>query len=410
MMFLRPVCVLAFLATVVGAWAADWPQWLGPDRNMVTPDVPTKLPEKKVVWQKAMAGECHGGIAVVGNFVVVPDHAGGKDIVRCFSADKGEELWTHSYEAKAEEMQFGSCMRATPLIREKKVYTFGALGELCCLELEKATPDKKAIVVWRRNLAEDYGATPPEWGYSASPLIADGLLFVAPGAAAAAVVALGPLTGKEKWKTAGEPAAYGSFAMLSLGGVRQLVGYDKVSLGGWDPKDGKRLWAIKPEIDSDFNVGTPQTTAPDMLFVCTENNGARLYKFGKDGKPAAPGHVAMSEDLMLDMATPALWKDRLYGTRGGLYVLAANDALKTVFSIEEDSGFSGYASYIVGNDRLLAFMEKGTLYVLDVAAKEAKVLGKLQLSEKTWSHPALANGRFFVRDAKTLFCYDMPGR
>jgi len=105
---------------------------------------------------------------------------------------------------------------------------------------------------------------------------------VAPGAADAALVPLDPATGKEQWRTAGGIAAYASLVVGKLGGVTQLVGYDKESLGGWDLKTGRRLWSVKPEIDGDFNVGTPVVVG-ERLLVSTENNGTRLFQFDKDG-------------------------------------------------------------------------------------------------------------------------------
>ena len=117
--------VVAMMAqTVMGA---DWPQWLGPERNGISSEVPQKLPEKKVLWRRPMSGESHGGIAVAAGFVVVPDFGDGKEIIRCFGAEKGEAVWSHSYPA-AGKIEFGSSMRATPLIHAGKVFTLGAGG------------------------------------------------------------------------------------------------------------------------------------------------------------------------------------------------------------------------------------------------------------------------------------------
>jgi len=35
------------------------------------------------------------------------------------------------------------------------------------------------------------------------------------------------------------------------------------------------------------------------------------------------------------------------------------------------------------------------------------LLGKMTLCERTWSHPALADGRLYIRDAKWLYAYEM---
>lgn len=395
------VVVAMMVQTVMGA---DWPQWLGPERNGISSEVPQKLPERKVLWRRPMSGESHGGIAVAAGFVVVPDLGEGKEIIRCFGVEKGEAVWSHSYPAVGE-MEFTSSMRATPLIHAGKVFTLGAGGELTCLELATENEDKTAKVVWRMNIAETYKAKHPHWGYAASPLIADGLLIVAPGAADASLVALDPATGKEKWRAAGGVAAYASFVVGKLGGVTQVVGYDAESLGGWDLKTGRRLWSVKPESSGDFNVGTPVVVG-ERLLVSTENNGARIFRFGKDGV-ADPKPVAKNDDLSLDTGTPVLWKGRVYATRGGLYCINADDAMKTAWYDEKEDDFSPYSACIAGNDRLMVFGESGSLYLVDISGKEGQLLGKMLLCEKTWSYPALADGRLYIRDVKWLYAYEM---
>ena len=63
--------------------------------------------------------------------------------------------------------------------------------------------------------------------------------------------------GEVIWQSPGERHAYSSFIVATLGGVRQLVGYDRSSLGGWEIATGRRLWTLKPPHDGDFNVPTP---------------------------------------------------------------------------------------------------------------------------------------------------------
>ena len=117
-MIRNTVRVASCVAVSMMAWTAagaDWPQWLGPERNGISSEVPQKLPEKKVLWRRPMSGESHGGIAVEVGFLVVPDLGEGKEIIRCFGAEKREAVWSHSYTA-ASDIEFGNCMRATPLI------------------------------------------------------------------------------------------------------------------------------------------------------------------------------------------------------------------------------------------------------------------------------------------------------
>src|SRR5207302_1673345 len=68
----------------------------------------------------------------------------------------------------------------------------------------------------------------------------------------------------------------------TIRGQVQVIGHDAVSLGGWEPATGKRLWTLLPEKPNDFNVPTP-IALDDKLLVSTENNGTRLYEFDDNG-------------------------------------------------------------------------------------------------------------------------------
>ena len=389
---------ILFLCVGHLAFAADWPQWRGPERDCTSAEVPAKMPAKKVLWRRPMAGKCSAGIAVGGGFVIVPDHGDGKDHVRCYGAEKGEPAWTHSWE-NAIEMEYTSAPRATPLVHEGMVYALGAAGHLWCLALDTGK------VVWQMNLAEQFKAEVPQYGYCASPIIVDGKLIVNPGGKDASVVALDPKTGKVIWQTPGAPAAYASFIVSAFGGVRQIVGYDSESMGGWDPASGKRLWRLVPPTGGDFNVGTPVDVAGKLL-VCTENNYARLYAFN-DGGAIIEKPIAENGDLDMDMGTPTVVDGLAFGTGIGLVCMDALDGLKTLWASNDDASPQGLSHIIAGNGHALICCEDGTMHLLAIDRTQPRILGKLPMTRSTWSHPAIANGRLYTRDDGLLYCYDL---
>jgi hypothetical protein len=99
--------------------------------------MPASLPARaQPRWKKPMVGLVYSGVAVAGGSVVVLDHESNKkDFVRCLNADSGEEVWKLAYDNTGEAMAFGSCPRATPVIRNGAVYTLGARGHLRALDL-----------------------------------------------------------------------------------------------------------------------------------------------------------------------------------------------------------------------------------------------------------------------------------
>jgi len=382
-----------------------WPSWRGLARDGISPHVPTALPEKvNLLWRQRVTGVALAGIVATDRYVIVADKdlRDSEDIFRCFDADLGIELWTLRYPAP-EKMDYGNAPRATPLIHEGKVYLLGAFGDLHCVDVIDGS------VVWKMNLIDRFGAELVTWGMSASPLVVDDKLIVNPGAKDASLVALDRLTGKVVWTAAGEPAAYSAFLVGRFGPnptdrVRQIVGYDADSLGGWDPQTGKRLWRLVPEEEGDFNVPTP-VAVDGQLLLSTENNGTRLYGFDDGGKIIAEP-IAVHEDLRPDSSTPVVVGRKVFGCWGELFCLDLDDGLKTVWAAR-DKAFDHYVSLIGGTDRVLITSVEGELLLVRTDGKEYDLVSRLQVFDaesEVLSHPAIVGNRLYIRNHSWIYC------
>ena len=388
------LCVVLTCATL--ADAADWPQWLGPDANASSTELPAHMPAKKIIWRRPLMGKCHAGLAVAGGRLIVPDFGNQKDFFRCYEVETGKPLWDHSYP-NAAEIEYTSAPRATPLIADGLVYTLGAAGDLHCLSLDSGE------IVWQMNFPRRFEAHIPEYGYSSAPVIAGGKLIVKPGGPGASIAALDPKTGSEVWKTPGAQAAYAGFLVGTFGGVEQVVTYDVESLGGWELASGKRLWKITPKNAGDYNVCTPVDTGGKVL-VSSENNGTILYGFEQGGK-IIPQPLATNDDLALDMATPAIAGPYAFGTHSGLICIGLENGLETLWIDDEHESTWRFSNIITGNGRLLFVTEDGKMFLAAPTAQGANILGSMDLCKDTWSHPAIADGRLYIRDDRYLYCY-----
>jgi len=380
------------------ATAADWPQWRGLNRDGRVPALPRSMPQLKLLWKHPVAGECDAGIAAVGGVVVAADHDDGHDYYRCLDAERGTELWTRTFP-NTREMDYGAGPRATPLVYQDKVYVLSAFGELYAFDL------KTGKSVWQLDFSKDFAAAKaPKWGYSSSPLIAQGKLIVNPGGTAS-LAALEPQTGKVLWKGKGTGPNYASFIAGAFGGVEQVVGHDDTALNGWDLNSGKRLWSLTFEQGAGYIVPTP-VNVDGKLFVTDTNNESQLFAFGRDGvivgKP-----VARSEDIAPEVITPVAVGDLLVGVSHGLVCLDAASGLSTLWSCKSEAIFKRDCHLIVAPDRGLAFSGRGELVWFSFDRQEAKVLGKTRLCGRTRMHPTLAAGRLYVRDSEFLYCHDL---
>jgi outer membrane protein assembly factor BamB len=295
-------------------------------------------------------------------------------------------------------MEFTNAPRAARVIHGSFVYLLSAFGDLYCVSLYGSG------IVWRRNIIQDFDAKLPPWGTCSTPLVVGDCLIVNPGAADASLAALGLYTGETVWKTPGEPSGYGSLILGTFGGVRQIVGHDATSLGGWDPNTGQRLWTVRPDKQGDYNVPTPLNVFGRLL-VATENNGTRLYGFDPNGR-IQPQPLARNADLTPDTSSPVVAGGLVFGCSRGLFCLDPADGLQTLYAAERNGAFKEHAALIAGKDRVLAITLRGELILFQAAREGFTLVDRLRVFKGTevWSHPALVGNHLYLRSLNEVCC------
>jgi outer membrane protein assembly factor BamB len=230
---------------------------------------------------------------------------------------------------------------------------------------------------------------------------------VNPGAPNASLVALDCGTGQTRWAAPGLPAAYSAFICAEFGGHRQIVGYDRKSLGGWNVKTGNRLWQLVPPVNGDFNVPTP-IAVENGVIVATENNGTRLYRFDATGRiicrPAAE-----FRQLSPTTATPVVTCGRVFGAHSGLHCLDMRNGLKAVWH-QDEASLGDHATLLADDERVLVITFGGELILLDGQAGSCAIISRLRLfgeDVELYSHPALAGNRLYARAASGVVCVDL---
>jgi outer membrane protein assembly factor BamB/ABC-type phosphate/phosphonate transport system substrate-binding protein len=380
-----------------------WPDWRGPNRDGHVAQLPSRLPSTpKFLWKKGAMNGSLAGLSIDGKRLILAerDFADENDLYRCLDANNGELLWLAQFPARGK-LDYGQSPRATPIIHARNAYLLGAFGDLRCVNITDGKLN------WQRNLPRDFQAQLPTWGMTSTPLIVDDELIVNPGGTNASLVALDPATGRTLWTSPGPPAAYSAFICGDFGGRRQIVGYDRQSLGGWDVKTGQRLWKLVPPVEGDFNVPTP-IAVDGALLVFTENNGTRLYRFDDSGriisKPAAE-----FADLAPTTATPVVTRDRVFGAHSGLHCLDIQKGLKSIWHADIES-LGEHASFLADNDRVLVLTFGGELLLLDARADNCSIISRMRLfgdDVEVYSYPALVGQRLYARGGSSVVCVDL---
>ena len=244
----RYASITAIYLTISAALAtgADWTHWRGASYNGSSGE--TNLPEnwsktKNIAWSTDLPGAGSSTPIVSGKHIFLTSTANDLKEVQaiCIAAKTGKVVWNKTI-GSGRKAPRNNMATPSPVTDGKMVYFLCGTGEITAM-------DFKGKTIWSRKLEKAYGRFAVKFGYSSSPLLYDGKLFVSllrepdrvkkesPGETRTEsfLLALNPATGKEIWKkTRYTPAkeeafdTYGSPIPCEIGGVKGVV------LGGGD--------------------------------------------------------------------------------------------------------------------------------------------------------------------------------
>lgn len=240
------LCGLLFIAAAAAARAeqpaatavADWPQFLGPTRNGLSPE--TGLLDSwpagglKPVW-RVPGGVGMSGMAVAGEHLVTLVQQEGQQWLVAHNTQTGQRQWR---TALAPEYlnSMGNGPRGTPAISGDRVFAFTGEGILAAVRLADGQLE------WKHDVVRELKGKPAEYGMASSPLVVGNRVLVLVGAPGATVAAYDTATGKLAWTGGEDPASYSSPVYLEVGGRRQVVVAAGTAILGLDPDSGVQLW------------------------------------------------------------------------------------------------------------------------------------------------------------------------
>ena len=192
----------------------------------------------------------------------------------------GHELWTYSYPCNLKLASgYANGPRSSPTVRDDKIYSLGACGNLACLDA------RSGKVIWTRDLRADYHAAIPPWGVANSPCVEGNLVVVqAGGDMNACVIAFDKDTGRMVWHALSDKPGYASILPIEFGRrPAAFIVWTAAAINSLDPVNGGLYWRHPRTQKWDQAVATPLFDAnTSQLFVCSDREGALALQLERD--------------------------------------------------------------------------------------------------------------------------------
>ncbi|MFL6231493.1 MAG: PQQ-binding-like beta-propeller repeat protein [Pyrinomonadaceae bacterium] len=403
-----PLAIILAVASLP-AFASDWAQWRGANRDGRTADfdAPQTFPKALREEWRATVGVGHSSPVVSDGRVFDFARQGEEEVVMSFDLAMGKLLWRASYPVaytmNEAAVAHGKGPKSTPVVSAGRLYTLGITGVLSCFDT------KAGKLIWRKEFSKEYPATSPLYGTATSPIVLDGNVVAHVGGQdKGALTAFDAVTGAIKWSWADDGPAYSSPVVATLAGVRQIVTCTQKFLLGIDPASGRQLWQLTAKTQYDDNSVTP-VVYKDTVIYMRENVGLTAVRIARQGDKLAAEEVWKNADVQLYLNTPVVSGNLLFGLsikqKGQFFCLDA-DTGKTLWQSEGRRGEN--SSIINTGTYLLALTNDSTLYVLRPNAQGfAPVTQYMVAKSPVWAHPVAIGAHIIVKDETTLASFSI---
>lgn len=405
--------------------AADWPQWLGRDRNGKSSEsglfAPWKEAGPPLLYEARGIGGGYAAVSIVDDRIFTTGNVGSSQAVTALQAADGKILWQTPITAVLPAHDYAGS-RSTPTYDRGKLYVVASSGAILCLN---ATDGE---VLWRREFSDWGGKMMSGWGFSESPLIVDDAVICTPGGKDGIVVALDKEHGKDLWacrlpapgngeRTLNEGAGYSSPMLSHGGGVPQIIQLVGRGLIGIRLEDGELLWRYDRVANTTANIPTPIIDG-DLIFTSTAyGTGSALLRLEPAGRAQVSVHEVYwleADQLQNKHGGMILVDGYIYcgtGNGQGLPICVEMASGKIAWGPERGQG-RGEASLVYADHHLVIRRDNGTVMLVRATPEKFELVHSFMpvyQEGNSWAYPVIAGGRLYLREQDHLMVYDIAG-
>jgi len=394
----------ALSAAVLGqAPAADWPQWRGTERTGISKETgllrqwPAAGPAS--AWTASGLGAGYGSVAVSGDRVFVQGARERESVVSSLSRADGKVVWTKVIGARGDNDR-GDGPRSTPTVDGERLYVLTENGDLACLRVADGTR------IWQRNILKDFDASNINWLLSESPLVDGGRVVVTPGGSDGGMVALDKMTGKTVWASLelDDEAGYSSPIVADVHGVRTYMTLTSGAGVGVRASDGKLMWRYAAAANRTANITTPIYADNKVFYSSAYGTGGALVGLRSSSGEIRAQEIYFTRDMQNHHGGVVLVDGYLYGYNNS--VLTCLEWATGKMMWRDRSVGKGAVSFADGHLYILG--ENNVVGLVEATPAGYREKGRFTIRDQgrpSWSHPAIAGGRLYIRNQGTLTAY-----
>jgi outer membrane protein assembly factor BamB len=377
--------------------------WRGPGQSGVYSDKNLleswPAPGPEILWTFDGLGEGYSSPAFAHGKIYLSGMEGSTGFIYCLSTE-GKLLWKASYGKEFDSSYPGS--RATPVISGNLVYMLSGEGELACLDAGSGRP------VWNKNIFKEFGGRNIQWGINETVVIHGDKLICTPGGPAHNLVALNKSTGALIWtsKGRGEVSAYCTPLLAKIGTRNLLVTHSEESIMGLDADNGTLLWSYPHVNRWAVHPNTPLWHNNQVFCFSGYGKGGVMLQLNADGSRATK--LWETTDMDSRMGGAVVINGKIYGS---------GDNSRDWFCIDWQSGRIEYRNREIGNGVIIAadgklfwYSQRGELALVKPGGSSFEITGKARVTQGSgqhWAHPAIDQGRLYLRHGNALVVYSI---
>jgi outer membrane protein assembly factor BamB len=294
--------------------------------------------------------------------------------------------------------------RTTPTIDGDRLYLMSGQGRIACY---KAASGER---LWHLDTLDKFRGKNIRWGIAESVLIDGEQAICTPGGKNATMVALNKTTGETLWTSKGlsELSAYCSPTLIERGPNRLILTLVEKSIIGIDATTGKVHWTVPHKVSYDIQAVSPAYENGIMCVTNGYRHGCHGFALSADGTSIEKKWSEKSLDV--HHGGVVLVDGNLHGasTRGQWICLELATG-KVKFSDK----LVGKGSVICVDGMLYTYGEKGQVGLVKINPDGYEMAGSFRVqkgSKQHWAHPAISDGRLYIRHGEALMAYDIKAK